>query len=195
MSSPDSRRRPAGRLARADLQPVVLSLGSNLGDRLANLQLGIDTLVAGGLTHPAVSGVYETVPVGGPAQDDYLNVVLLAGTALSAREILGLAAAAETAASRVRTVRFGPRTLDVDIVAYGAETSSDAELTLPHPRAYERAFVLAPWLDVDAEAVLAGRGTVAELLAAIDTDGVRRRPDLMLTMPAISAAKEVVPCT
>jgi 2-amino-4-hydroxy-6-hydroxymethyldihydropteridine diphosphokinase len=195
MSSPGRRRRPAGRLARADLQAVVLSLGSNLGDRLANLQLGIDTLVTGGLTRPAVSGVYETVPVGGPAQDDYLNVVLLAGTALSARDILGLAAAAETAASRVRTVRFGPRTLDVDIVAYGAERSSDAELTLPHPRAHERAFVLAPWLDVDAEAVLPDRGTVAELLAAIGTDGVRRRPDLMLTIPATAAEKEVVPCT
>lgn len=174
---------------------VVLSLGSNIGDRLANLQLGVDVLVAGGLVRPVVSSVYETVPVGGPAQGDYLNAVLMAGTALRARDVLSLAVAAEAAAGRVRTVRFGPRTLDVDVIAYGAETSSDAELTLPHPRAHERAFVLAPWQELDTAAVLPGWGSVADLLAATGTGGVRRRSDLTLTLPSQAGAAEVMPCT
>jgi dihydroneopterin aldolase/2-amino-4-hydroxy-6-hydroxymethyldihydropteridine diphosphokinase len=174
---------------------VVLSLGSNIGDRLANLQLGVDILVAGGLVRPMVSSVYETVPVGGPAQDDYLNAVLMASTALRARDVLSLAFSAETAAGRVRTVRFGPRTLDVDVIAYGDETSSDAELTLPHPRAHERAFVLAPWQELDTAAVLPGRGSVADLLVATGTDGVRRRSDLTLTLPSQTGAAEVTPCT
>jgi 2-amino-4-hydroxy-6-hydroxymethyldihydropteridine diphosphokinase len=176
-------------------RPVVLSLGSNMGDRLGSLQLGVDMLVAGGLAHPVVSSVYETAPVGGPAQDDYLNALLLAVTALPARDILSLAFAAEAAAGRVRTVRFGPRTLDVDVVSYGDETRSDAELTLPHPRAHERAFVLAPWLELDATAVVPGRGRVAELLAAIGTEGVRRRSDLTLTIPSKVTATADAPCT
>ena len=174
---------------------VVLSLGSNIGDRLANLQLGVDILVAGGLVRPMISSVYETVPVGGPAQDDYLNAVLMADTALRARDVLSLAVSAETAAGRVRTVRFGPRTLDVDIISYGDETSPDAELTLPHPRAHERAFVLAPWQELDTAAVLPGCGSVAELLAATGTGGVRRRSDLTLAVPLQPGAAEVVPCT
>jgi 2-amino-4-hydroxy-6-hydroxymethyldihydropteridine diphosphokinase len=174
---------------------VVLSLGSNLGGRMANLQLGIDVLAAGGLACLAVSGVYETAPVGGPEQDDYLNAVLLAATALPARDILRLCAAAETAASRVRTVHWGPRTLDVDIITYGDETSADPELMLPHPRAHERAFVLAPWLEVDPQAVLPGRGTVADLLAAIGTAGVRRRAELSLTLPAGASVGAGLPCT
>jgi 2-amino-4-hydroxy-6-hydroxymethyldihydropteridine diphosphokinase len=183
-------------------QSVVLSLGSNVGDRLASLQLGVDMLVAGGLERPAVSGVYETVPVGGPAQDDYLNAVLLAVTALPARDVLELGVAAESAAGRVRTVRFGPRTLDVDVISYDDETSADADLTLPHPRAHERAFVLAPWLELDEAAVVLGRGPVTELLAMIGADGVRRRPDLKLTLPSGAGATRpeagataVAPCT
>ncbi len=174
---------------------VVLSLGSNLGDRLANLQLGVDVLAAGGLPGTAVSGVFETAPVGGPEQADYLNAVLLACSALPAREILQLCAAAESTAGRVRTVRFGPRTLDVDVISRGDETSADSELTLPHPRAHERAFVLAPWLDVDPGALLPGRGRVADLLATIGTAGVRRRPDLSLVLPARASAKAGPTCT
>ncbi len=178
---------------------VVLALGSNLGDRLGNLQRGIDSL-ADALCAVAVSGVFETAPVGGPAQGDYLNAVLLARSALPARAILARCGAAETAAGRVRTVRWGPRTLDVDIITCGAERSADADLTLPHPRAHERAFVLAPWLDVEPAAVLPGFGPVADLLAAIPTAGVRRRPDLRLLLPggersAAGAARAVTPCT
>ena len=193
MTCPADNHRQRARLTSRDERPVVLSLGSNMGDRLGSLQLGVDILVAGGLADPVVSSVYETAPVGGPAQDDYLNAVLLAVTVLPASDILRLAFAAEAAAGRVRTVRFGPRTLDVDVVSYSDETSSDAELTLPHPRAHERAFVLAPWLELDATAVLPGRGSVAELLAAIGTRGVRRRSDLTLTI-ASEAETAAAPC-
>jgi 2-amino-4-hydroxy-6-hydroxymethyldihydropteridine diphosphokinase len=164
-------------------RPVVLSLGSNLGDRLANLQLGIGVLCASGLACQAVSSVFQTTPVGGPDQDDYLNAVLVATSSLPAPDILARCAAAEAAAGRIRTARWGPRTLDVDIIIIGAEASDDLALTLPHPRAHERAFVLAPWLEVEPQAVLPCRGPVADLLAATGTGGVRRLPGLRLTLP------------
>ena len=167
------------------VQPaVVLALGSNVGDRLANLQLGVDALDGGGISVTAISGVFETAPVGGPAQDDYLNAVLTAESSLPAPELLARCARAEAAAGRVRTVRWGPRTLDVDIITYGDQTSADPDLTLPHPRAHERAFVLAPWLEVDPAAVRPGSGPVADLLADIGMAGVRRRPDLSLALPS-----------
>ncbi|MGH3301496.1 MAG: 2-amino-4-hydroxy-6-hydroxymethyldihydropteridine diphosphokinase [Streptosporangiaceae bacterium] len=163
---------------------VVLALGSNLGDRMDNLQRGIDVLDGDGLTAAAISGVYETTPVGGPHQARYLNAVLLARSSLPAREILARCAAAERAAGRVRTVRWGPRTLDVDIITCGEELSADPDLMLPHPRAHERAFVLAPWLDVQPAAVLPGSGPVGDLLAGTSMAGVLRRADLSLALPA-----------
>jgi 2-amino-4-hydroxy-6-hydroxymethyldihydropteridine diphosphokinase len=162
---------------------VVLSLGSNVGDRLANLQLGVRVLCAGGLACTAVSGVFQTAPIGGPDQDDYLNAVLLAESALAARDILTRCQDAESAANRVRTVRWGPRTLDVDIITCGDEISADSQLTVPHPRAHERAFVLAPWLEVAPQAVLPGWGPVAQLLAAGGAQRVCRVPGLRLTLP------------
>jgi dihydroneopterin aldolase/2-amino-4-hydroxy-6-hydroxymethyldihydropteridine diphosphokinase len=172
-----------GRDGSGSERPVVLSVGSNLGDRMTNLQLGLDVLAGGGLILRAVSSVYETDPVGGEGQGDFLNAVLLAVSALPARDILARCAAAEAAAGRVRTVRWGPRTLDVDIVMCGSETSIDPTLTLPHPLAHERAFVLAPWLELDPDAVLIGSGPVAGLLAAVGTSGIRRRPELRLRLP------------
>jgi 2-amino-4-hydroxy-6-hydroxymethyldihydropteridine diphosphokinase len=163
---------------------VVLALGSNLGDRLANLQAGIDVLAAApGLGRLSVSPVYETEPVGGPAQDDYLNVVVSAETALPARAILDRARQAEAALGRVRAQRWGPRTLDVDIIVCGTEISTDPELTLPHPRAHERSFVLAPWHDLDPAAQIPGRGPIAELLAEISGTGIRRVPEASLRVP------------
>jgi 2-amino-4-hydroxy-6-hydroxymethyldihydropteridine diphosphokinase len=162
---------------------VVLALGSNIGDRLDNLQRAIDVLDSDGLIATAVSGVFETSAVGGPPQADYLNAVLLAQSSLPGREILARCAEAESAAGRVRTVRWGPRTLDVDIIICGEEQSADEALTLPHPRAHERAFVLAPWLDVQPAAVLPGWGPVADLLASASLAGVRRT-DLSLAVPA-----------
>jgi 2-amino-4-hydroxy-6-hydroxymethyldihydropteridine diphosphokinase len=164
---------------------VVLALGSNLGDRLANLQRGVDALCAGpGLEDVALSPVYETAPVGGPAQPDYLNAVLTAATPLPARGVLDRARAAEAALRRVRDERWGPRTLDVDVIVYDDEVSDDPELTLPHPRAHERAFVLAPWHDLDPEAAIPGRGRVAGLLATTGTGGLRRLRDGRLRVPS-----------
>jgi 2-amino-4-hydroxy-6-hydroxymethyldihydropteridine diphosphokinase len=163
---------------------VVLALGSNLGDRLANLQGAVDALCSGpGLGDVAVSPVYETAPVGGPAQPDYLNAVLVAATSLPPRAVLDRGRAAEAALGRARGPRWGPRTLDVDVIVYGDEISDDPELTLPHPRAHERAFVLAPWHDVDPGAVIPGRGRIADLLAALPADGLRLCPDARLRPP------------
>jgi len=161
---------------------VVLALGSNLGDRLDNLQRGVAALCGDGLGCVAVSAVFQTVPVGGPEQGDFLNAVLLADSALPATAILRRCQQAEAELGRVRTVRWGPRSLDVDIIACGGEVSADPELTLPHPRAHERAFVLAPWLDVAPDAWLPGWGSVADLLAAApDRAGVRRLDEVRLT--------------
>ena len=164
---------------------AVLSLGSNQGDRLATLQGAVDALAGTpGLAVVAVSPVYETDPVGGPEQPDYLNAVVLVETGLSPRALLERALAVEAAFARTREVRWGPRTLDVDVVAVGDLRVDEPDLVVPHPRAAERAFVLVPWLDVDGTAELPGRGRVADLLPAADRSGVRRRDDLALEVPA-----------
>jgi 2-amino-4-hydroxy-6-hydroxymethyldihydropteridine diphosphokinase len=170
---------------------IVLALGSNLGDRLANLQAAIDALSASsGITAVAVSGVFETSPLGGPDQPDYLNAVLLAVSGLPARAVLDRCQAAEQARGRVRTLRWGPRTLDIDIIACGDEVSDDPVLTLPHPCAHQRAFVLVPWHDADPDARLPGFGAVAGLLAQAGEDGVRRRSDLSLAVGRQAAANQ-----
>jgi 2-amino-4-hydroxy-6-hydroxymethyldihydropteridine diphosphokinase len=161
-------------------EQVVLSLGSNLGDRVRYLQHGLDDLAAGGLDVVAVSSVYESTPVGGPEQGPFLNVVVLARTELSPQDVLAVAQRAESAQGRVRHVRWGPRTLDVDVVVHGEARRDDDVLTLPHPRAHERAFVLVPWAEVDHQAQLPGWGPVADLAAAVADQDVRRRDDLGL---------------
>jgi 2-amino-4-hydroxy-6-hydroxymethyldihydropteridine diphosphokinase len=164
---------------------VVLALGSNLGDRQENLQGAVDALFdAPGLRFAAASPIYETAPVGGPEQPDYLNAVITAQTALPARMILERSHGVEEVFHRVRDQVWGPRTLDVDLIAYGDEISDDPELTLPHPRAHERAFVLAPWHDIEPDAEIPGRGPVADLLRAIGCDGVRRLDGSALHPPA-----------
>jgi 2-amino-4-hydroxy-6-hydroxymethyldihydropteridine diphosphokinase len=168
-------------------QRVVLAVGSNLGDRLGTLQGCVQAI--GGLPETdvlAISPVYETAPVGGPAQPDYLNAVLIVSTGLPPLGLLAATQGIEAEFGRVRTQgppgaeRFGPRTLDVDVISYAGQISDDPVLTLPHPRAHERAFVLAPWHDIDAGASLPGHGPVAALLAGLDRRGVRRQPDLVL---------------
>jgi 2-amino-4-hydroxy-6-hydroxymethyldihydropteridine diphosphokinase len=160
---------------------AVLSLGSNLGDRIGHLRAAVAGF-AGVLV--AASPVYETAPWGGVEQDDFLNAVLIvddAGT--DARGWLRRGQALEDASGRVREVRWGPRTLDVDVVTVDGVTSTDPELLLPHPGTPGRATVLRPWLDVDPAATLPGHGPVADLLAALGSDaeaGMRRRDDLEL---------------
>jgi 2-amino-4-hydroxy-6-hydroxymethyldihydropteridine diphosphokinase len=169
---------------------AVLALGSNLGDRGEILQGGVDAIAGiDGVRLVAVSPVYETVPVGGPPQPDYLNAVLLVATTLPSRELLDRLHEVEAAFDRVRAVRWGPRTLDIDVITVAGEHSADPDLTLPHPRAHERAFVLAPWHDADPDAVLPGHGRVGDLLApagepvtgkpmtethGVDQSGIRR---------------------
>jgi 2-amino-4-hydroxy-6-hydroxymethyldihydropteridine diphosphokinase len=154
---------------------AVLSLGGNLGDRAANLRAAVGMLRADATVE--VSGVYETPPWGDAGQPPYLNaVVLVDDPAATARDWLDRARACEAAAGRVRDPerRFGPRTLDVDVIAVWSGSGEpvvddDPELTLPHPRAHLRAFVLVPWHDLRPDAELPGHGPIAALL---DTPGV-----------------------
>ncbi|MET8132812.1 2-amino-4-hydroxy-6-hydroxymethyldihydropteridine diphosphokinase [Streptomyces sp. NPDC005251] len=165
---------------------AVISLGSNLGNRLETIQGAIDALEdTPGVRVKAVSPVYETEPWGVEpgSQPSYFNAVVVLRTTLPPSSLLERAHAVEEAFHRVRDERWGPRTIDVDIVAYADVVSDDPVLTLPHPRAHERAFVLAPWHDVDPEAQLPGHGAVAQLLAAVTSDGVAARTDLELRLP------------
>ncbi|HEY3142296.1 MAG TPA: 2-amino-4-hydroxy-6-hydroxymethyldihydropteridine diphosphokinase [Acidimicrobiales bacterium] len=142
---------------------AFLGLGSNLGDRRGYLRSAVEALGAAGLT--AVSPVYETDPVGGPEQERYLNIVVQLDNNLSARELLDLCRQLETGAERVRQERWGPRTLDVDILWIDGVTVDEADLVVPHPRMWERRFVVAPLRDlapdlVDEEAVSEAWGHV-----------------------------------
>ena len=165
---------------------AVLSIGSNLGDRRARLA-EVVTALKGDLI--AVSPVYQTAPWGPVPQDDYLNAIVVASRpGLAPAGWLDFVRAAERAAGRVREVRWGPRTLDVDVVQVTDDRgavirSDDPELTLPHPLTHQRGFVLVPWSAIEPDAVLAGYGSVRELVQALPDDeraGVRRRDDLSL---------------
>lgn len=172
--------------------PAVLALGSNLGDRVATLRSAVAALDAADGVHVVrVSPVVETDPVG-PEQPDYLNAVVLVETTLSPLALLAACQRVEDAHGRERLVRWGARTLDVDVVDVAGAVASGPGLDLPHPRARERAFVLVPWLAADPDAVLPGPdgpARVADLLAALDADapggpaGVRPRPDVALAVP------------
>lgn len=141
------RPHPAG--SADDTRRVFLGMGSNLGDRRRHLADAVESLA--GVVN--VSPVYETDPVGGPPQEPYLNVVVELETALSPRQLLGVAHRLESAAGRVRSERWGPRTLDVDILLVGDLDVDDPDLIVPHPRMWERRFVLAPLADLAPELV------------------------------------------
>lgn len=164
---------------------AVLALGSNLGNRRENLQGAIDALAdTPGVRVNVVSPLYITEAVGGPEnQPEYFNAVVIVDTFLPPEMLLDRAHAVEEAFQRVRTEHWGPRTLDVDIIVYGDEVYNEPQLTIPHPRAHERAFVLAPWADADREAEIPGHGRVVDLLAKLGTAGVERRDDLELRLP------------
>ncbi|HQK30898.1 MAG TPA: 2-amino-4-hydroxy-6-hydroxymethyldihydropteridine diphosphokinase [Phycicoccus sp.] len=167
--------------------PVVIALGANLGDAEATLFAAVAALDGlAGLSDLSVSATFETEPVGGPDQPAYLNCVVTGRTRWSAPRLLGALHEIEADHGRVREVHWGARTLDLDLIQWGepggvTEWRSDLDdLTLPHPRAYERGFVLAPWLDVDPEARLRVGDevvAVAELVGRVDLTGVRARPD------------------
>lgn len=168
------RRRPAA---------FVVALGSNLGDRAATLAAATDELAAvPGVTLRGASAAVETDPVGGPEQADYLNAVDVGVTSLPPAELLAALHRIEARHGRVRAVRWGERTLDLDLIQYGTPGAADEArcddeaLQLPHPRAHERAFVLVPWLDADPAArVRVGEDVLAvrDHLATLDSSGVR----------------------
>jgi 2-amino-4-hydroxy-6-hydroxymethyldihydropteridine diphosphokinase len=167
------------------IQRAVLSLGSNLGERLASLQGAIDSLAdTPEVSVVGVSPVYETDPVDAPeGSRDFLNAVIVVDTTLRASTLLDRAQAIEDAFGRERredTERNAPRTLDVDIIVYGDRSYDTDDLVIPHPRAPERGFVLRPWLDVDPAAEIPGQGRVADLIDSVDLTGVRPREDLEL---------------
>ena len=162
---------------------VVLGLGSNLGDSLEHLQAGIDLLDSAGLRITAVSPVYETAPIGGPEQGRFMNIVAVAQTDLAPYDVLAACQHAEAERHRVRVERWGPRTLDVDVIAIDDLRSDDPRLTLPHPRAAERAFVCIPWSDVQPEASVPGIGRLADVVEALDDQDVVRRDDVSITFP------------
>ena len=152
---------------------AVIALGANLGDARAALSGAVEA-IAGlpGVSMLAQSSVYSTAPIGGVEQPDYLNAVVIVDTTLSPPELLDRLHDIENAWHRTREVRWGPRTLDLDLIDYTGVTSDDPELTLPHPRAHERAFVLVPWLEADPEAELTGFGPVAGLVPALGDQGI-----------------------
>jgi len=166
------------------IRQAVLAIGSNLGDRLARLQGGVSALEdTPEVTIVAVSSVYETEPVGGPADAEaFLNAVVLIDTTLTVHTLLDRALAIEDAFDRQRSEPNAPRTLDVDLIVVGDRVAKDDQLTLPHPRAHERGFVLVPWLEIDAEGEIPGKGFIADLIADVDTTGVTRREDLEIIL-------------
>ena len=147
---------------------AVLYIGSNMEDRRALLQTVFDEFSA---EIVAASPVFATPPWGVTDQDEFLNAVLIVEVDCTPLELLRRGQKLEEAAERVRVRRWGPRTLDVDIVQIDGVTSDDPELTLPHPYAHERAFVLVPWLAADPDAALDGT-PVRELVAGLDSDEV-----------------------
>lgn len=168
-----------------DLRPIrqaVLSLGSNLAQRLSNLQGAVDALSdTPGVSVVAVSAVYETVPVDAPEESPpFLNAVVLVDSTLSVHTLMERCRAVEDAFGRERSRVHAPRTLDVDLITVGQRIASDVELVLPHPRAHERAFVLRPWLEIDIEAQIPGLGAVADLIEQVDESGINRRDDLRI---------------
>ena len=167
------------------IRQAVVSLGSNLGERIATLQGALSAIAdTPDVTVVAVSSVYETDPVDSPDwAGQFLNAVVLLDTTLHAHTLLERCLAVEDAFGRTRGDEHNaPRTLDVDLLVVGEREASDDHLTLPHPRAHERAFVLTPWLEIDAEAYIPGKGMVADLLEDLDRGGVHKLDDAELML-------------
>jgi 2-amino-4-hydroxy-6-hydroxymethyldihydropteridine diphosphokinase len=166
------------------IRQAVLALGSNLGERRERLQSAVAALEdTPEVTIVAVSSVYETEPVDAlEGSGKFLNAVVLIDTTLTVHTLLDRALAIEDAFGRDRSVKGAPRTLDVDLLVVGQRVCDDDQLKLPHPRAHERGFVLVPWLEIDPEGEIPGRGFVADLIADVDTTGVTKREDLEIIL-------------
>ena len=142
---------------------AVISLGANVGDPKANLDLAVG-LLREATDVIAVSSYLQTKPLGGPEQPDYLNAVAIVESDLPAKDLLALLNGIETAMGRTREIHWGPRVIDLDLIQYGGLLVQDEKLTLPHPRAHERRFVLAPWFEIEPEAILLTHGRISDLL-------------------------------
>jgi 2-amino-4-hydroxy-6-hydroxymethyldihydropteridine diphosphokinase len=142
---------------------AVVSLGANIGDPKANLDLAV-ALLREATEVITVSSYLQTKPLGGPEQPDYLNAVAIVESELPAKELLALLNGIETAMGRTREIHWGPRVIDLDLIQYGGLLVHDEKLTLPHPRAHERRFVLAPWFEIEPEAILLTHGRISDLL-------------------------------
>jgi 2-amino-4-hydroxy-6-hydroxymethyldihydropteridine diphosphokinase len=160
---------------------AFLGLGSNLGDRLANLQRAVERLRSRGVRVLRSSRVYETEPVGGPPQPDYLNAVLEVETELDPRALLSACLEVEAELGRTRRQRWGPRTIDIDLLTYDDLRIEEPGLEVPHPRMHQRAFVLVPLLELVADTTLpGGRDLETTRLGADVLSGVRpHAPPLM----------------
>ncbi|MFZ4123653.1 MAG: 2-amino-4-hydroxy-6-hydroxymethyldihydropteridine diphosphokinase [Candidatus Planktophila sp.] len=142
---------------------AVVALGANLEEPRKAIELAIELLKqAADVT--AVSSMYETEPVGGPEQENYINAVLILESELPAADLLSLLHGIEKSMGRVRDVRWGPRVIDLDLIQYGTLLSESEDLTLPHPRAHERRFVLEPWHEIEPDAILLTQGRIDQLL-------------------------------
>ena len=148
---------------------VVIALGSNLGDSNQILLDAIEALRAH-IRVDAISSFIETEPVGGVEQPNYINAVLRGESEIEPAELMKLLLEIEAQAGRERTIRWGARTLDLDFIIADEIMMESELLTLPHPRAHERAFVLAPWAEIDPDGVIPGRGAIRALLAGLSPD-------------------------
>lgn len=142
---------------------AVIALGANIGNPQENIDLAI-ALLREATDVIAVSTYYTTSPVGGPAQPDYLNAVCIIESDLPALDLLSLLQGIEKSLGRERNERWGPRSIDLDLIQYGGTLSTSPALELPHPRAHERRFVLEPWFEIDANAILLNHGRIRALL-------------------------------
>ena len=145
---------------------AVIALGSNLGEPKENLDLAL-ALLREATNVSNVSSYYITKPVGYEDQPDFVNAVCIIETELLAMDLLNMLHGIEKAMGRERTIKWGPRTLDLDIIQYESMLSSAEELTLPHPRAHERKFVLEPWHEIEPDAILLTHGKIADLLSKL----------------------------
>ncbi len=145
---------------------AVIALGANLEDPETAVELALSLLE---LSTDLISRskLYSTKPVGGPPQPDYINAVAIIESELAAHDLLDLLKGIEKSMGRVRNERWGPRVIDLDLITYGDLQSDDESLTLPHPRAHERRFVLEPWLEIDPDAYLPTFGCIRDILAKI----------------------------
>ncbi|MGQ0468139.1 MAG: 2-amino-4-hydroxy-6-hydroxymethyldihydropteridine diphosphokinase [Sporichthyaceae bacterium] len=172
------------------LRPIrraVLSLGTNSGDRASNLQNAVDAILdAPGIWGLSVSPVYESLPETEYDGPKFFNAVLIVDTEMSGATLLERCHAVEEAFGRARLGedRRGPRRLDIDVIALADRVLDDPAITLPHPRAHERAFVLVPWFDMDPEGVLVTKGKLVDLVQSVDTGTIRRLADVVLELPA-----------